>query len=60
MTLAGVFDPHADPFAQDKACCDIVNRGAVFVNGKVIYNVLDNTTVVIGTTGAQRPGLPAG
>ncbi len=25
-----VFDPHADPFAQDKACCDVVNRGAVF------------------------------
>src|SRR5215210_4436707 len=22
-----VFDPHADPFAEDKACCDIVNRG---------------------------------
>ena len=42
-----VFDPHADPFAQDKACCDIVNRGAVFTNGKVIYNVLDDTTVAV-------------
>src|SRR5471032_3354189 len=28
-----VYDPHADPFAQDKACCDVVNRGAVFVAG---------------------------
>jgi lanthanide-dependent methanol dehydrogenase len=42
-----VFDPKADPFAQDKACCDIVNRGAVYVGGKVIYNVLDNTTVAV-------------
>src|SRR4029453_4977792 len=39
------FDPRANPFAQDKACCDIVNRGAVYADGKVIYNVLDNTTV---------------
>jgi len=49
-----VFDPKADPFAQDKACCDTVNRGAVFANGKVIYNVLDNTTVAVDAkTGVQ-------
>jgi len=41
------FDPHANRFAQDKACCDIVNRGAVYADGKVIYNVLDNTTVAV-------------
>jgi len=50
------FDPRADPFAQDKACCDIVNRGAAFHPrdpndsnsvDKVIYNVLDNTTVAV-------------
>jgi PQQ-dependent dehydrogenase (methanol/ethanol family) len=50
------FDPRADPFAEDKACCDIVNRGAAFhpadpsVPGsvdKVIYNVLDTTTVAV-------------
>jgi alcohol dehydrogenase (cytochrome c) len=49
-----VFNPRADPFAQDKACCDIVNRGAVYVDGKVIYNVLDNTTVAVNAvTGRQ-------
>jgi PQQ-dependent dehydrogenase (methanol/ethanol family) len=51
-----VFNPHADPFAEDKACCDIVNRGAAFHPrdpnvttsvDKVIYNVLDNTTVAV-------------
>ena len=46
-SLRWVFDPRADRHAQDKACCDIVNRGAVFANGKVIYNVLDNTTVAV-------------
>ena len=48
-----VFNPRPDPRAQDKACCDIVNRGAVFVNGKVIYNVLDNTTVAVNATTGQ-------
>jgi len=42
-----IFDPHANRFAQDKACCDIVNRSAVYADGKVIYNVLDNTTVAV-------------
>jgi PQQ-dependent dehydrogenase (methanol/ethanol family) len=52
--LRWVFDPKADPFAQDKACCDIVNRGAVYSNGKIIYNVLDNTTVAVdAVTGRQ-------
>ena len=49
-----VFDPGADRFAQGQACCDIVNRGAVFANGKIIYNVLDNTTVAVdAVTGRQ-------
>ena len=59
-----VFDPHADPFAQDKACCDKVNRGAVFANGKVIYAALDNTVLAVdAVTGGQvwrtRMGDPA-
>jgi lanthanide-dependent methanol dehydrogenase len=51
-----VFDPKPDPFARDKACCDIVNRGAAFHPrdpnvstsvDKVIFTVLDNTTVAV-------------
>ena len=55
-----VFDPQANRFAQDKACCDVVNRGAVFTvtaaapNGEIIYNVLDNTTIAVdAATGKQ-------
>ena len=45
--LKWTFDPRADRFATDKPCCDRVNRGAVFANGKIIYNVMDNTVVAV-------------
>jgi PQQ-dependent dehydrogenase (methanol/ethanol family) len=51
--LKWVFDPRANRFAQDKACCDIVNRGAAYADGKIIYNVLDNTTVAVNATTGQ-------
>ena len=41
------FDPDANEYAQGVACCDVVNRGAVYSHGKVIYNVLDGTTVAV-------------
>lgn len=49
-----VFDPRPSEFAKGQACCDIINRGAVYANGKVIYNALDNTTVAVdAVTGRQ-------
>jgi len=52
--LRWTFDPRADEFAKGEACCDIVNRGAVYANGKIIYNALDNTTVAVdAVTGKQ-------
>ena len=41
------YDPHAARAAQGVACCDVVNRGAAYWNGKIIYNTLDNTTVAV-------------
>ncbi len=41
------FDPHADIYARGVACCDVVNRGAVYADGKIVYNVLDDTTVAV-------------
>ncbi len=41
------FDPHPNRYARGVACCDVVNRGAVYANGKIIYNVLDDTTVAV-------------
>jgi PQQ-dependent dehydrogenase (methanol/ethanol family) len=41
------YAPPADPAAPGKACCDNVNRGAAYADGKIIYNVLDNNTVAV-------------
>jgi alcohol dehydrogenase (cytochrome c) len=29
------------------ACCDLVNRGAAYANGRIFYNTLDNHTVAV-------------
>ncbi|MDQ6648343.1 MAG: PQQ-dependent dehydrogenase, methanol/ethanol family, partial [Pseudomonadota bacterium] len=48
------FKPNPSPQAMGKACCDVVNRGMVYVNGKVIYNLLDDHTVAVdANTGKQ-------
>jgi PQQ-dependent dehydrogenase (methanol/ethanol family) len=41
------YSPRVDPAAQGVACCDVVNRGASYDNGKIFYNTLDNHTVAV-------------
>ncbi len=49
-----VYQPHPDPKAVGIACCDVVNRGASYADGKIIYNLLDaNTVAVDANTGKQ-------
>jgi PQQ-dependent dehydrogenase (methanol/ethanol family) len=45
--LEWVYQPHPDPTAVGKACCDVVNRGASYADGKIIYNLLDAETVAV-------------
>lgn len=48
------FNPKAKSYSRGVACCDVVNRGAVYADGKIIYNVLDDTTVAVDAkTGKQ-------
>jgi alcohol dehydrogenase (cytochrome c) len=48
------FRPENDQRATGKACCDVVNRGAAFANGRLVYNLLDGHTVAVdAATGAQ-------
>jgi lanthanide-dependent methanol dehydrogenase len=48
------YDPGVERAAQGVACCDVVNRGAVFSNGKVYINTLDgNTCAVDAATGKE-------
>jgi PQQ-dependent dehydrogenase (methanol/ethanol family) len=42
-----VYRPDPDPASQGVACCDVVNRGAVYTSGKVIINTLDNHTIAV-------------
>lgn len=42
-----VYKPDTAASSQGVACCDVVNRGAAYWNGKIIYNTLDLQTVAI-------------
>lgn len=49
-----VYQPDPASSAQGVACCDVVNRGAMYWNGKIIYNTLDVHTVAVdAVTGKQ-------
>ncbi len=41
------FRPNVSRAAIGAACCDVVNRGAVYAGGKIIYNLLDGHTVAV-------------
>jgi len=41
------YTPNTDPSSQGVACCDVINRGMVFDNGKLFFNTLDNHTVAL-------------
>ena len=41
------YSPHVDPSSQGVACCDVVNRGEAYDNGKVFFNTLDDHTVAL-------------
>jgi lanthanide-dependent methanol dehydrogenase len=48
------YDPAPDAASQGVACCDVVNRGAAYSNGKVFINTLDgNTCAVDAATGKE-------
>jgi PQQ-dependent dehydrogenase (methanol/ethanol family) len=41
------FDPKPDASSQGVACCDTVNRGAAYADGRVFFNTLDNQTLAV-------------
>jgi alcohol dehydrogenase (cytochrome c) len=41
------YEPQPSPSAQGVACCDVVNRGAAYYNGRIYYNTLDVHTVAV-------------
>ncbi|HET7457189.1 MAG TPA: PQQ-dependent dehydrogenase, methanol/ethanol family [Gemmatimonadaceae bacterium] len=48
------FRPENAQAAAGQACCDVVNRGAAYADGKIFYNLLDGHTVAVDAkSGAQ-------
>jgi lanthanide-dependent methanol dehydrogenase len=48
------FEPGTDPASQGVACCDVVNRGAAYADGRVVFNTLDNQTIAVdAVSGAE-------
>lgn len=48
------FEPHPDIRSVGIACCDTVNRGAVYADGKIIFNTLDAHTVAVDANSGQK------
>src|SRR6476646_3051581 len=46
-TLKWTYDPKASNAAKGVACCDVVNLGAAYWNGRIYYNTLDDHTVAV-------------
>ncbi|MFC3204637.1 methanol/ethanol family PQQ-dependent dehydrogenase [Aquamicrobium soli] len=55
------YEPKPEAAAQGVACCDVVNRGPVFGDGRIYYNTLDGHTVAIdATTGEESWNVTLG
>ncbi len=50
------YDPQAERGAPGVACCDVVNRGAAYADGRIFNNTLDNHTIAVDAeTGEDLP-----
>jgi len=47
LPVKWTFDPHPDPAAVGKAFRGVVDRGAVYADGRIIYNTLDAFTIAV-------------
>ena len=41
------YNPKPAPASQGVACCDVINRGGVYDDGKFIFNTLDGQTIAL-------------
>ncbi|MBV9104160.1 MAG: PQQ-dependent dehydrogenase, methanol/ethanol family, partial [Candidatus Eremiobacteraeota bacterium] len=44
------YTPKQDPFAVSVACCDLVNRGVAYGDGKILMNTLDGHVVALNAS----------
>jgi PQQ-dependent dehydrogenase (methanol/ethanol family) len=48
------FEPRPEAFAQGVACCDVVNRGVAYADGKVFLNTLDTQTIALDASNGKE------
>src|SRR5229473_4544892 len=48
------YRPDVNPTALGIACCDAINRGAVYADGKIVYNLLDGHTVAVDAVSGRE------
>jgi PQQ-dependent dehydrogenase (methanol/ethanol family) len=49
------YRPSPSSSSQGAACCDVVNRGAIYAGGSIFFNTLDGHTVAVNAnTGKER------
>jgi PQQ-dependent dehydrogenase (methanol/ethanol family) len=48
------YRPEVSPTALGTACCDAVNRGAAYADGKIVYNLLDGHTVAVDAASGKE------
>ena len=49
-----VYDPKPSAAAKGVACCGPVNRGAVYADGRLFFNVLDGNTVAVDAASGKE------
>jgi glucose dehydrogenase len=48
------YEPNPAAAAQGVACCDVVNRGAAYTDGKIVFNRLDVQTVAVDANSGKE------
>lgn len=52
--LKWVYHPHPSERAEGVACCDVVNRGGSFGDGKIVYATLDGQVVAVDAKSGKQ------
>ena len=53
-TVKWKFDPKPTASAQGVACCDVVNRGAAYADGRIFFNTLDTQTIALDAASGRE------
>jgi PQQ-dependent dehydrogenase (methanol/ethanol family) len=48
------YEPKPAAAAQGVACCDVVNRGAAYADGKIVFNTLDVHTIALDAVSGKE------